>query len=253
MSNQLVKDQFNKQAEKFANWSVGKNVEYLNSYFDFCEISPDDKLLDVACGPGEFTIFTARKISEAYGIDISDKEIDIAKSSAKNLSIDNVHFNCADVEKLPYNDNTFSIVVCKSAFHHFINPVIVLDQMKRCCMQGGKISVQDIVSYDDEYVKDFFETFDKLVDISHNRVLSIGELNRLFQECEIKKIREFSIEVDLSVKEYVDHAVQEPENVLKINDLLNKGINDKRLSGYLFKKNGELYFKRLAYLILGIK
>ncbi len=26
--------------EKFANWSIGKNLEFLNRYFDFCEILP---------------------------------------------------------------------------------------------------------------------------------------------------------------------------------------------------------------------
>jgi ubiquinone/menaquinone biosynthesis C-methylase UbiE len=64
MQNQIVREQFNKQAEKFANWSVGRNVEYLNAYFEFCGIQPTDTLLDVACGPGEFTIFIARRIAE---------------------------------------------------------------------------------------------------------------------------------------------------------------------------------------------
>ncbi|MBA7540793.1 hypothetical protein ES705_33096 [subsurface metagenome] len=53
MNNQLIKNQFNKQAEKFANWSVGRHIEYIKAYCDFCEISGQDKLLDVACGPGE--------------------------------------------------------------------------------------------------------------------------------------------------------------------------------------------------------
>lgn len=60
MANQLVKEQFNRQAEKFAKWSVGKNIEYLNGYFDFCGIKSADRLLDVACGPGEFTIYIAQ-------------------------------------------------------------------------------------------------------------------------------------------------------------------------------------------------
>ena len=58
--------------ENFANWSIGKNLEYLNRYFDFCDIQPTDNLLDVACGPGEFTIIIAKRILEARGVDISD-------------------------------------------------------------------------------------------------------------------------------------------------------------------------------------
>ena len=106
MSNKIVRDQFNKQAEKFANWSIGKNIEYLNGYYNFCDIQSSDKLLDVACGPGEFTIFIAKRILETRGVDISDREIEIANSLIKEFGLSNIEFDCSDVEKLPYKDNT---------------------------------------------------------------------------------------------------------------------------------------------------
>lgn len=253
MENQVIKDQFNKQADKFANWSVGKNVEYLNAYFDFCGIQPSDKLLDVACGPGEFTIFIAKKISEARGVDISEREIEIANDLTKEFGLSNVGFDCSDVENLPYNDNTFSVVVCKSAFHHFLKPDKVFKEMIRCCENKGKISIQDIVAYEDDYVNEFFETFDKLVDISHNRTLNLNEMNKLYHDYEIEKTGEFRLDVDLNIREYIEHASQERENKIEIENLLSKGQNDYRLADFLFLKNGDLYFKRPVYLILGKK
>lgn len=38
MHNKLVKDRFNKQAEQFANWRIGKNIEYFQGYYDFCNL-----------------------------------------------------------------------------------------------------------------------------------------------------------------------------------------------------------------------
>lgn len=180
MKNQVIKDQFNKQAVKFANWSVGKNVEYLKAYFEFCGIQEDDNVLDVACGPGEFTIFIAKNRVEARGVDISNKEIELANELGKKLGLNNVDFDCSDVEHLPYSDNTYSTVICKSAFHHFVHPYKVFKEMIRCCNKNGKLSIQDIVAYEDKYVNDYFEAFDTLVDISHNKTLSIAEINEIY-------------------------------------------------------------------------
>ena len=253
MQNKLIKEQFNRQAENFANWSISKNVDYLNAYFDFCKIQPSDRLLDVACGPGEFTIFIAKRIKEARGVDISDREIEIAKALINEFGLKNVAFDCSDVEHLPIEDNSYSIVVCKSAFHHFINPYRVFNEMIRCCESGGKISIQDIVAYEDKYINDFFETFDKLVDISHNRVLSQNEFNKLYKDSQIVKTGEFRIDVDLNMNEYLGHAKQDKEAQNKIKILLERGMRDNRLKDYLFLKNNKLYFKRPVYLIVGNK
>jgi len=253
MTNQIVREQFNKQADKFANWSIGKNVEYLNGYYDFCGIKPTDRLLDVACGPGEFTIFIAKRIANAQGIDISDKEIEIANNLIHEFGLDNIGFKCHDVENLPYDNDSFSVVVSKSAFHHFINPDIVFKEMIRCCERNGLISIQDIRAYEDDYVNEFFETFDKLVDISHNRTLNEKDFNQLYLDNGIKKTGEFKLDVDLNIQEYIEHAVQDDSNRLKINELLVKGQNDNRLKDFLFIRDNDLYFKRHAYLIKGIK
>jgi ubiquinone/menaquinone biosynthesis C-methylase UbiE len=253
MQNKIIKEQFNKQAEKFANWSVSKNQAYLQGYFDFCHIQPVDRVLDVACGPGDFTIFTAKKVLKAQGVDISDKELGIANRLAKEFGLNNVGFDCADVENLPYEDNSFSIVVCKSSFHHFIRPPSVFKEMVRCCEFDGRISINDIASYEDKYVNNFFETFDKLVDISHNKTLSEKDFNKLYLDHKIEKIRDFSLSVDLNIKEYIEHARQDKKNKIKIRKILDEGMNDNRLSDFLFTQNGELYFKRPVYLIIGKK
>ena len=253
MSNQIIKEQFNKQAVKFANWSVSKNVEYLNAYFEFCGIRNEDSLLDVACGPGEFTIFIAKRIRKAKGVDISDKEVEIGNNLAKEFGLNNISFDCHDVEHLPYEDNSFSVVLCKSALHHFTKPEKVFKEMVRCCKKGGLISLQDIMAYDDYYVNDFFETFEKYVDVSHNRTLSENEINNLYNDLDIQKTGEYKVTVDLNMREYLEHAVQNEESKIKIKELLERGLNDSRLKDYIFIKSNELYFKRHVFLIKGTK
>jgi ubiquinone/menaquinone biosynthesis C-methylase UbiE len=253
MSNQTIKDQFNKQAENFSNWWIGKKVEYLKAYFDFCGIQKTDTVLDVACGPGEFTLYLAQKVSKTQGVDISDVEIDMGKELVGKFGLKNVDFDCADVEKLPYSDNSYTVVLSKSAFHHFIQPGIVFKEMIRCCQTEGKLSIQDIVAYEDNYINDYFEAFDKLVDISHNKTFSEEEFNALYIDNNIEKLADFRLEVDLNVDEYLTHAHQDEGSRRKIENLLQEGEADQKLTNYLFRKDEELFFKRPVYLILGKK
>ncbi len=162
-------------------------------------------------------------------------------------------FICHDVEELPYQDNSFSIVICKSSFHHFKHPNKVFGEMIRCCLQGGKISIQDIRAYDNSYVNGFFERLDKLIDVSHHKTLTELNFNQLYTDNYIKKLSDFKLTVDLNVTEYIGHAVQDKLDQTKVNELLEAGLADKQLHGFLFKKNGELYFKRPVYLIIGTK
>lgn len=177
---------------------------------------PEDTLLDVACGSGEFAIFCAKRIKYVCGVDLSEKMIELAEAQVVTNKLNNIHFTCSDLENIPCKDNTFSIVVCKSAFHHFLNYDTVFSEMIRCCKRDCRISIQDIVSYDDNRANDFFERLEK-------------------------------------DNEYVNHAVQSRTNLENISHLVDGGLKDQDISPYFTTINDELFFKRNIFLILGKK
>jgi ubiquinone/menaquinone biosynthesis C-methylase UbiE len=251
MNNFDIREQFNKQAKNFSNWTVTLNIEYLKAYFDFCQIKTEDALLDVACGTGEYSIYLAHKIKKVSGIDISDKAIDIAKTYTKKFKLANAEFLCYDVENLPYEDNSFSVVNCKSAFHHFLKPETVFKEMLRC--SNHKVCIQDIISYEDEKVDSFFNKFEKEVDISHNQTLKQREFDRLFISHNLRIVNKMVVNVELNLNEYLRHAVQLEVNTKRINKMLAQGLKDPTISRYFFYKGDELYFKRDVYLLFGEK
>jgi len=251
--HEIVKKQFDKQAENFSNWSVTKNVEYQKAYFNFCEISEQDYLLDFACGSGEYAIFAAPKVKYVQGIDISKGMIEIAKKQAKKEQLNNVDFLCNSVEQTPFEDGSFSVVICRSAFHHFYDYVKIFNEMIRCCQHGGRISVQDIIAYPDEKIDSFFEEFERLVDVSHHKTLSKEFIKNLYDQRNIKIKNMFEIEIDLHLQEYLGHARQSKENKKGISKLLEKGLGDLDISKYFIVKDKDLFFKRVVFLILGEK
>ncbi len=253
MNKQIVKKQFNSQANNFSNWSITKNNEYMRRYFDFVGISENDEVLDVACGSGDFAVYTAKRARRVCGVDISDGMIKIAEKQARLNNLGNIDFVCHDVEHLPHESNSFTVVVCKSAFHHMKNYDNVFKEMIRCCRNSGRLSIQDIVTYDNQKVNSFFERLEKKIDISHHSALSQEACFRMFDQNNIEVIRSFGLEVELNFNEYLNHAYQSKENKERIDDLLDYGLKDAEIAQFFIMKNNALFFKRKVFLILGQK
>jgi ubiquinone/menaquinone biosynthesis C-methylase UbiE len=245
--------QFDKQAEKFSNWSVTRNLQYMQAYFNFCRMVPEDDLLDVASGTGEFSLFCASRVRSVTGVDISEGMIGIAKLQAAKANLVNVHPICHDVEDLPLPSDAFSVVICTSTFHHLEHPETVFGEMIRCCKRGGRISVQDIVSYEDEKVNDFFERMEREIDASHHRTSSRELLIRLYKDHQIPISGTYGLEIELNFQEYLNHADQSDRNKKNLVRLLDHGLQDEQISGYFTRREGRLFFRRNVFLILGEK
>ena len=248
-----IRRQFDLQADKFSNWSVTRNIDYMQQYAEFCGLIENDTLLDVACGTGEYAIYCARKIKKVCGVDLSNKMIEVARKNAHNLKLENISFEVQDVLKLRFESNRFSIVNCKSAFHHFDDYEKNICEMKRCCKTGGRISVQDIIAYESPKINNYFERMENLIDISHNKTLSADHIARLFHNNNIATVRSRVVNIELNLQEYIHHAVQTEEMKNEIFDLVNFGINNTEIANYFIEKEDGWYFKRNVLLVLGEK
>lgn len=69
----------------------------------------------------------------------------------------------------------------------------------------------------------------------------------LYKNLNVKKFTTQSVEVDLDVKELINHAVQLNEDLIRINRYLNKFLNIYTILQYLLIKNKNLYQKRLVF------
>ncbi|MHB8880697.1 MAG: class I SAM-dependent methyltransferase [Thermodesulfovibrionales bacterium] len=253
MKNKIIRDQFNKQAERFAQFSFTKSRVIYKFVYDFCRIQPDDTLLDVACGSGAFALFCAEKVRAVCGVDISDRSITMAADTARDRNLQNVTFIRGDVEAIPAADGSFSIATCRMAFHHMGNYQKVFSEMVRCLQKNGRICIQDVTAYDQKEMDAYFERLDKQVDISHNRSLSKKEIIDLFDSQGLRILNTFESRHEFEINEYASHAIQAPENFEALNRLLEAGLNDAALSALLYKKGDRTLLKKDGIVVLGIK
>jgi ubiquinone/menaquinone biosynthesis C-methylase UbiE len=252
-TNVLVKNQFNKQARNFSNWSISRDLRLLKALFDFCRLKPGDNLLDTACGTGTFAVFSAKRIKEVKGVDISDRMIAIARKRADENNLENIQFTCHDVERIPFGNNLFSLVVSRSAFHHMKNYTGVFGEMLRCCKEGGRICIEDIVLYENRELDDFFEKLEITIDASHQASLSKRDIFNLYKQNQVKVLRLFESESKLHFDDYVNHAVQSGTSKQKIHELMRFGLEDKDISRCFVIENDTLFWKRKVFAIVGQK
>jgi ubiquinone/menaquinone biosynthesis C-methylase UbiE len=119
-------------------------VEYRRQATRLTEGLPDGaRILEVAPGPGYHAIETARRGFQVTTVDISHTFVEIARENAQRAgaSIDVRH---GDVSNLPFDADSFDLVVCQAAFKNFTQPVRALDEMYRVLRAGRTAVIQDL-------------------------------------------------------------------------------------------------------------
>ncbi|MCJ7701901.1 MAG: class I SAM-dependent methyltransferase, partial [Anaerolineales bacterium] len=69
-------------------------------------------------------------------------------------------------------DNTFDLVTCRIAPHHFVDCLCFVRQGSRVLKRGGVLLVQDHVLPENEQSARYVDAFERLRDPSHNRAFS---------------------------------------------------------------------------------
>src|SRR5436853_4835153 len=118
----LIRDQFTRQATPFSTAAPIANEAALKLIIDAARPGPDDRLLDLACGGGIVVCAFAPYLRHATGIDATPAMLERARSLAAEKGITNISWQEGEVEHLPYPDSAFTIVVTRFAMHHFLDP-----------------------------------------------------------------------------------------------------------------------------------
>ena len=105
---------------------------------------PGDGVLDVACGPGNFTRDFARVVADdglAVGIDASTTMLDRAVRDTPASQFPAAAYIRGNAVELPFRDQSFDAVCCFAALHFFDDPFRALDHMTRVLTPGGRIAI----------------------------------------------------------------------------------------------------------------
>lgn len=172
-----TKQHFNNVAQNYNDSDDGKFVAPMyDIIIEEIQKSEDGKILDVGCGNGNLFMLLPDEKYELFGIDFSENMILEAKHNCKTKA----SFSVADAENLPFEDNTFDIVVCNASFHHYIHPNTVLMEMQRVLKNGGKLLIGD--PYVPSLVRPFVNVLTKFSDKGDYHFYGLNEMKKLFEK-----------------------------------------------------------------------
>jgi len=126
----------------------GRWEKVAKELIDYYKLSDDAKVLDIGCGKG-FFLYDFLKIkpkAEVYGIDISQYAVNNSKTEIKN------NLKVGNANKLPWDDNTFDLVVSINTLHCLHNYDLE-DAMREMERVGKKNKYLCVESYRTEEEK----------------------------------------------------------------------------------------------------
>ncbi len=97
-------------------------------------ISPEDRILEIACGTGALALAMALKAAHVTAIDLSEENIAAAAQTAMKNSAGNINFEVRDASDLScYTDRQFDTAVITMAVHQFESglAISILSEMRK--------------------------------------------------------------------------------------------------------------------------
>jgi ubiquinone/menaquinone biosynthesis C-methylase UbiE len=169
-----IEAQFGRAADMYARseHKGGRDLELLR---EWANPQPDQVGLDVATGAGHTALWFAPFARHVTVTDLSPGMLDKAKQMFAQAGATNADFRLADVQALPFADETFDFVTCRIAPHHFVDIDEALRQIARVLKRGGRFLLVDSVAPEDESAADFLDAIERLRDPTHVRTYSRSE------------------------------------------------------------------------------
>ena len=121
------------------NMDREKNLDYLERALSGIPDAFSGKLLEVPVGTGVLTMPVYKELPDAdiTCLDYSEAMMSSAQDKAQYAGISNIRFMQGDVGALPFEDETFDIVLSLNGFHAFPNKDAAYRETYRVLKKGG--------------------------------------------------------------------------------------------------------------------
>jgi len=145
-------------------------------------VSTGDVVLDVGCGTGLVTLYASEAAGpegRVVGIDPTSFLLERARSKTSAHPIEWVD---ASVEDMPFEEDTFDVVLCQQALQYMEDPLIGMKSMTRVLKPGGTVAVSVWSPTDSQVpVRDFEDLIAQHIDpdVSTLHAFTFGGLERL--------------------------------------------------------------------------
>lgn len=169
----LSRERFGEHADEYVKSASHAGGEDLQAVVRLAQARPEWVALDVATGGGHTAVAIAPHVAGMVALDLTPEMLSAAAGFAAQRGACGIEFVLGDAEELPFPDESFDLVTCRIAAHHFQDVQRFADEVARVLRTGGRFVLQDQCVPENAAVAAFVNMFERLRDPSHERTLSV--------------------------------------------------------------------------------
>lgn len=234
---------YNSNKENWCNW-VYKQIP----------IEPNMKILELGCGTGALWKDNFNSIPENTKVTLTDLNPGMLESCKENLKYfrKEINFQIVNIEKLPYSNDTFDIIIANHVLYHLTDINKGLSEVKRVLKDNGTFITTTIGLEDNKELKQIFHNYNKSIPFYPEKIAKLfglenGEpvLKRHF-----KKIIKNEYVNHLEIPE-TDSILTYAESITGFNDIVkNKEEFKKYLNNELIIQNGKIRISKSTCIFI---